>query len=114
MSIDGVGINNTSALKAYQAAQNILKQKQSGGSEETSGASGATGGGFGDVLSNAVKGTINTVNKAEQISADAIAGKASLTDVVTAVNSADIALKTVVAIRDKAIGSYQDIMRMQI
>jgi flagellar hook-basal body complex protein FliE len=33
---------------------------------------------------------------------------------VTAVNNAELTLDTVVAIRDKVIGAYQDIMKMPI
>jgi flagellar hook-basal body complex protein FliE len=43
-----------------------------------------------------------------------VMGTADPTDVVQAVNSADMTLQTVVAIRDKMIGAYQDILRMPI
>jgi flagellar hook-basal body complex protein FliE len=44
----------------------------------------------------------------------AIAGKADLTEVVTAVTNAEITLKTVLAIRDRVIQAYQEIARMPI
>lgn len=74
----------------------------------------ATKSGFADMVSNAATGAIKTMQRGESISFDAIAGKASLSEVVTAVNSADIALKSVVAIRDKVINAYQDILKMPI
>ena len=37
-----------------------------------------------------------------------------LVDVVSAVNAAEMSLETVVAIRDKVIAAYQDILRMPI
>ena len=43
-----------------------------------------------------------------------VAGKADLTDVVTAVSEAETALNTVVAIRDRVISAYQDIIKMPI
>jgi flagellar hook-basal body complex protein FliE len=38
----------------------------------------------------------------------------SLVDVVTAVAEAETTLQTVVAVRDKVIAAYQDIMKMPI
>ena len=43
-----------------------------------------------------------------------VAGQADMVDVVNAVNTAEITLDTVVAVRDKVIAAYQDIMRMPI
>ena len=42
------------------------------------------------------------------------AGKAELVDVVTAVANAETTLETVVALRDRMISAYQDIMRMGV
>jgi flagellar hook-basal body complex protein FliE len=44
----------------------------------------------------------------------AIAGGGNLTDVVTAVSKAELSLQTTIAIRDKAVQAYQDVMRMPI
>jgi flagellar hook-basal body complex protein FliE len=43
-----------------------------------------------------------------------VAGKADVNDVVTAVTTAEVTLQTVVAIRDKVISAYQDILRMPV
>jgi flagellar hook-basal body complex protein FliE len=51
---------------------------------------------------------------AEAASAKQVAGKGDLIDVVTAIGAAEMALDTVVAVRDKVVGAYSDIMRMQI
>jgi len=48
------------------------------------------------------------------VATKALAGKADITQVVTAVNDAETALSTVVAIRDRAITAYQDIIKMAI
>jgi len=69
---------------------------------------------FGDFLSNAVKDTVSTIKGGEQAAMKQVAGQADIVDVVTAVNNAEITLDTVVAVRDKVIGAYQDIMRMPI
>ena len=52
--------------------------------------------------------------RSEAASLQAISGKASLQEVVEAVNAAEIALQTVVAVRDRMISAYQDIIRMPI
>ena len=41
-------------------------------------------------------------------------GKANLMDVVTAVADTDVAVSTLVSVRDRVIQSYEDIMRMPI
>jgi len=51
---------------------------------------------------------------AELKASGAIQGKGDLVDVVTAVQAAEVSLETVVAIRDKVIAAYQEIMRMPI
>lgn len=69
---------------------------------------------FSDFVGESLNEAINTGKQAENVSSQAIAGKADLTDVVTAVTNAEITLQTVVAIRDKVITAYQEIARMPI
>jgi len=71
-------------------------------------------GGFGQMVREALQDSIDASKKSEAISAQAVAGKADVTDVVTAVNNAEMALDTVVAVRDRVISAYQEIMRMPI
>jgi flagellar hook-basal body complex protein FliE len=54
------------------------------------------------------------IKKSEQVSKKVITKEASLTDMVTALSEAEIALQSVVNIRDKVISAYQDIIKMQI
>ena len=58
--------------------------------------------------------TIDANRGAEKVSMEAVAGRAELSDVVTAVAHAETSLKTVVTVRDKIISAYQEIMRMPI
>ncbi len=62
------------------------------------------------VLNNAVQST----QKSEAMAAQAVVGKADLVDVVASVNSAEMAMETLVTVRDRVINAYQDIMRMPI
>ena len=41
-------------------------------------------------------------------------GKANMVDVVTAVSETEVAIDAVVAVRDKVIAAYEDIMKMPI
>ncbi len=72
------------------------------------------GGGFGDMLGEALQQAVNASKQSEAVSARAVAGKADVTDVVTAVTNAEVALDTVVAVRDRVISAYQEIIRMPI
>lgn len=72
------------------------------------------GSGFGDMLTEALQSTVDAQKAAEATSAKAVNGKADVTDVVTAVTNAEVALDTVVAVRDRVISAYQEIMRMPI
>jgi flagellar hook-basal body complex protein FliE len=79
---------------------------------------GATGGGaaesFGSVLQNALDGAIETGHTAEAQAMQAIGGEGNLTDVVTALSRAELALQTATAVRDRVVQAYQDIMKMPI
>jgi flagellar hook-basal body complex protein FliE len=43
-----------------------------------------------------------------------VAGGGDLTSVVTAVSEAELTLQTVIAVRDRVIEAYKDIMRMPV
>ena len=70
--------------------------------------------GFGAALGRALEGVVNAGHDADAQSMRAIAGGGNLTEVATAVSRAQLALQGAVAIRDKVIQAYQDIMRMPI
>jgi len=72
------------------------------------------GSSFSDFLSGAVQDSINTIRQGEQAATAQVQGKANLVDVVQQVNSAELTLDTVVAVRDKVVAAYQSIMNMAI
>ncbi len=74
----------------------------------------AGGGGFGGALQRALQGVVDTGHQADAQAMTAIAGGGNLTEVVTAVSRAELALQSTVAIRDRVVQAYQDIMRMPI
>jgi flagellar hook-basal body complex protein FliE len=71
-------------------------------------------GDFGQMLTRAIAETVATAKEADRAAAAAVAGKANVTEVVTAIARAELALQTTVAIRDRVIQAYQDVMRMPI
>jgi flagellar hook-basal body complex protein FliE len=73
-----------------------------------------TGGGFGSMIESMVSETAGSLRNAETQSVKQIGGKGDLIDVVTAIGAAETALDTVVAVRDRVVSAYSDIMRMQI
>ena len=81
--------------------------------------SGATGssagaGGFGASLEQALQGAVDAGHEADTKSMDALNGTGNLTDVVSAVARAQLALQTATAVRDRVVSAYQEIMRMAI
>lgn len=113
MAIGGIG-----ALDAASAYGRALGVGRAGG---TGGAGGVGGlvqkpssGGFGGLVENLVGDTAKSMRAAEAASARQVAGKGDLIDVATAMGAAETALDTVVAVRDRMVSAYTDIMRMQI
>jgi flagellar hook-basal body complex protein FliE len=99
----------SAATAAYQA---LAKLGESGASSATGG-TGLTGN-FGDFLSSAMKDAAGTIQQGEAQATQQVAGKGDIVNVVQAVNSAELTLDTVVAVRDKVIAAYQSIMQMPI
>lgn len=102
------------AAGAYKAAQTVLSS--AGTLSGASGVAGPAGGGsgFGQMLSKALEGVAETGRKADTQAVAAANGKANLVDVVTAVAEGETAIQTLVAVRDRMIAAYDEIMRMQV
>lgn len=101
-------INN--AISAYNQAAKSFSGDSDSKTESVSG----SGMDFASLLKDGVKNAIDSSKRSEELSKQAIAGKADIRDVVAAVNNADLTLQTVVAVRDKVINAYNDILKMPI
>jgi flagellar hook-basal body complex protein FliE len=99
------------AAAAYANAARSLGAAQPA---QPQGAQAALNGGFQQALESAASQAVDSLKASETASMEAIAGKAQLSDVVTAVTNAEVTLQTVVAVRDKVIAAYQEILRMPI
>ncbi|MDP6573081.1 MAG: flagellar hook-basal body complex protein FliE [Rhodospirillales bacterium] len=69
---------------------------------------------FANLVKGAIDGAIETGQEGERKSLSAITGQGDLNKVVTAVAEAEITLQTVVAVRDKVLEAYKEIIRMPI
>ncbi|MBF0269505.1 MAG: flagellar hook-basal body complex protein FliE [Alphaproteobacteria bacterium] len=102
-----VDINN--AISAYNAASRPAATMGLGLQDKTDAPED-----FAGLVKGAVQTSIDTMKNGERMSMKAIAGQADLTEVVTAVSAAEVTLQTVMAVRDKVITAYNEIMRMPI
>jgi flagellar hook-basal body complex protein FliE len=91
------------ALAAYAA--------QAGGA---TGGEGAGGPSFGGMVARAMESAVELGRSADAASTQALMGQGSVTDAVLAISRAELALQTTVAVRDRVVAAYQDVMRMPI
>jgi flagellar hook-basal body complex protein FliE len=69
---------------------------------------------FTSMLKEAI-GTVSEMGRKSDAQTRAAAnGKANMVDVVTAVSETEVAIDAVVAVRDKVIAAYEEIMKMPI
>ena len=111
MAIPSVAANAYASLQRLTDAQGLAKSATGEG-----GAGGdATGGpSFGALLKDVV-GSLSKASHASDMQTQAMAaGKGNMVDVVTAVAETEVAIDTLVSVRDKVISAYEEIMKMPI
>jgi flagellar hook-basal body complex protein FliE len=69
---------------------------------------------FGATLQRALGDAVATGQDAEAKAMQAIQGGGNITEVVTAISRAQLALQSTTAIRDRVVQAYQDIIKMPI
>jgi len=101
-----------SAASAYANIARLTSSSPLGGV----GGGGGEGAGtsFSSVLKQALGAVTDIGHKADAQSQAVATGKANMVDVVTAVSETEVAIDAVVAVRDKIIAAYEDIMKMPI
>jgi flagellar hook-basal body complex protein FliE len=75
---------------------------------------GAGGPSFGSLLKEAIGSVVEAGRKSDAQTHAMAAGKSNIVDVVTAVSETEVAVQSLVAVRDKVIAAYEEIMRMPI
>ena len=94
---------------AANAYANLARILDSGGAGKGSEAGGPS---FGALLKDAIGSVMDAGKKSDAQTVAMTSGKANVMDVVTAVAETDVAVSTLVSVRDRVIQSYEDIMKM--
>lgn len=102
-----MAMNVLNAAAAYANAARV-------GSAPGMEARATPGGGFADMVKEAATNSIQSLQNAEQQSLKAATKEADILDVVSAVSNAEVTLQSVVAVRDRVVQAYQEIIRMPI
>lgn len=105
-------VTSSIAANAYQSAAKLAEQFAKGNTDTNVGATG--GADFGAMVKTAVSELVDKGRSADAKSVDMLQGKADVVDVVTAIAETEVALETMVSVRDKVISAYEEIMRMPI
>lgn len=107
-------IPTSAATNAYEAAAKLAETvvNNSNGAQGNNIAS--TGERFQDLLSQAVTNVVESGRNVEAQTRAAVQGQGDMIDVVTAVAETEVALQSMVSMRDRVISSYEEIMRMPI
>jgi flagellar hook-basal body complex protein FliE len=100
----------TAAANAY-ASLARMADPAAGMAKATGEASGQN---FGALLKDAIGAVVEAGHKSDAQQQALAAGKANIVDVVTAVSETEVAVQALVAVRDKVIQAYEEIMRMPI
>lgn len=75
---------------------------------------GSSGPNFGELVKEAI-GSLTQASRTSDAQAQQMAaGKANIVDVVTAVAETEVAIDTLVSVRDKVVQAYEEIMKMPI
>jgi flagellar hook-basal body complex protein FliE len=98
----------TVAANAYAALARMTSSAGAATGSETGGQS------FGAMLKDALGSVMEAGRKSDAQTVAMTNGKANVMDVVTAVAETDVAVSTLVSVRDRVIQSYEDIMKMPI
>jgi flagellar hook-basal body complex protein FliE len=96
MAISGI----SAAAAAYRAAAGL--------------GAAAPAEGFGGLVQRALEQGVQVGRSAEAASTTAMLGQGGVTEAVLAISRAELALQTTVAVRDRVVAAYQEIMRMPI
>ena len=105
-------IDFNSAVNAYRQAAGAVDSAVAG--RKPLATPGSNDESFATMVTDSLKQAVEAGRTAEDMSMKQIAGEADLKDVITAVANAEHTLETVVAVRDKVLTAYQEILRMPI
>ena len=102
------------AAAAYGNASRLINQAARPQTDLTALASGSKGNEFAEMLAQQVQGVVDTGAASDRMAIDMVNGKANVVDMVTALSETEIAIESMVTVRDRVISAYEEIMRMPI
>ncbi|MBF0864214.1 MAG: flagellar hook-basal body complex protein FliE [Gluconobacter potus] len=107
--------HNAYAVQSLQSRlQGLTDNVDDGIQSSAATASSSSGTDFGSILSQSVSSVIDSGHDAEAKAAQGLTGGEDMTQIVTAVSNAQLALQTTTVIRDRMVQAYQDVMKMTI
>ena len=102
------------AAAAYSNAAKLMSQALKSPAVDQVASTGGGGQDFGKLLSQAVQGVVDSGKTSDAKAMDLVNGKGDMVDVVTAISQTELAMETMVTVRDRVISAYEEIMRMPI
>ncbi len=107
--------HNAYAVQSLQSRlQGVTDTVDDGLQSSAAAGNSSSGSDFGSVLSQSVGSIIDSGHDAEAKAAQGLTGGGDMTQIVTAVSNAQLALQTTTVIRDRMVQAYQDVMKMTI
>ncbi|ODT50054.1 MAG: flagellar hook-basal body protein FliE [Devosia sp. 63-57] len=101
------------ATAAYGNAQRLIQQAGKPATDLTALAP-SNGGNFAQILADNVQGVVDQGRVSDRMAMDMVNGKANVVDMVTALSETEMAIESMVTVRDRVISAYEEIMRMPI
>ena len=103
------------ATAAYGNASRLISQAAKPNTDLTALANPSNGGqNFADLLAQQVQGVVDAGKASDAMAIDMVNGKANVVDMVTALSETEMAIDSMVTVRDRVISAYEEIMRMPI
>ena len=111
-----MAINTTfnAATAAYGNASRLINQAAKPNTDLTALTAPSNGGTFADMLAQQVQGVVDAGKTSDAMAIDMVNGKANVVDMVNALSETEIAIESMVTVRDRVISAYEEIMRMPI
>lgn len=106
-----MSVNQLTGANAYAQA---LKNIESGPAVNDGGTGEAGKSAFASLLEESVTNLADSTGKMEETAAKALTGQADVVEVVAAVSNAEMVVETVVAVRDRVMKAYEDIIKMPV
>jgi len=102
----------TAAANAYGSAAKLITE--AGKVDRVASTTGRQTPDFASLLSSSLNQVVETGKVSDKMSVDMVNGRANVVDMVTAVSQTELAVETLVTVRDRVISAYEEIMRMPI